>query len=46
MAFIPSYAAYLYNRLSEGSDGKVPYERARGKKPTVLGIEFGEKVLF
>ena len=27
-------------------DGKVPYERMKGKKPTVLGIEFGEKVLY
>lgn len=44
VAFIPEYAAYLLNRLHEGSDGKVPYERVRGKKPTVVGIEFGERV--
>ena len=29
-----------------GSDGKVAYERSRGKQPTVLGVEFGEKVLY
>merc|ERR1712217_65366 len=29
-----------------GSDGKVPYERIKGKRPTVLGIEFGEKVMY
>ena len=24
----------------------MPYERIRGKKPTILGLEFGEKVLY
>ena len=46
MAFLPEYAACLMNRLKKGEDGKVAYERSRGKKPTVLGIEFGEKLLF
>ena len=46
VAFIPEYAAYLLNRLHVGTDGKVPYERVKGKKPTVMGIEFGEKVLY
>eukprot|EP00973_Karenia_brevis_P016973 2329420-Karenia_brevis.AAC.1 len=27
VAFIPAYAAYLYNRLHKDDDGKVPYER-------------------
>ena len=27
---------------NHGGDGKVPYERIKGKKPTILGIEFGE----
>ena len=31
--------------LGKGEDGKVAYERARGKKPTVMGVEFAEKVL-
>ena len=43
VAFISEYAAYLLNRLHKGLDGKVPFERVRGKKPTVLGVEFGEK---
>eukprot|EP00973_Karenia_brevis_P039451 5447137-Karenia_brevis.AAC.1 len=34
VAFIPAYAAYLYNRLHRGDDGKVLYERAKGKQPT------------
>ena len=37
---------YLINRLKKGEDGKVGYERCKGKKPTVMGIEFGEKLLF
>ena len=46
VAFIPEYAAYLMNRMSMGQDGKVAYERIKGKKPTILGLEFGEKVLY
>ena len=38
VAFISDYAAYLIDRLSQGTDGKVAYERMTGKKPTVLGI--------
>ena len=41
VAFIPEYAAYLYNRLHRGDDGKVPYERMKGKKVSVLGVELG-----
>ena len=38
VAFIPDYASYLLsNRRSQGTDGKVMYERMKGKKPTVLG---------
>ena len=46
MSFIFEYVAYLLNRLSQGEDGKVPYERIRGKKPTILGLEFGEKLFY
>ena len=42
VAFIPEYAAYLLSRTLTGEDGKVPYERAKGKEPTVFGVEFGE----
>jgi hypothetical protein len=38
VAFIPEYAAYLMNRLVQGADGKVAYERIKGKKPSILGI--------
>ena len=46
VTFMPEYAAYLMNRLEVGKDGKTAYERTTGKKATVLGIEFGEKLLF
>ena len=44
--FMPEYAAYLMNRLEIGKDGKTAYVRTKGKKATVLGIEFGEKLLY
>eukprot|EP00973_Karenia_brevis_P068133 9478035-Karenia_brevis.AAC.1 len=46
VALIPAYAAYLYNRLHRGDGGKVPYARVKGKKPSVVGIEFGEQILY
>lgn len=46
MTFIPEYAAYLMNRLEVGKDGKTAYERVKGKAGTVVGLEFGEKVLW
>ena len=44
--FMPEYVAYLLNRKEVGQDGKTEYERCKGKKATVLGIEFGEKLLY
>lgn len=46
VAFLPEYAAYLMNRLEVGKDGKTAYERVKGKCGTVVGVEFGEKVLW
>ena len=43
---IPEYAAYLLDRLEVGKDGKTAYEGTKGKKATVVGLEFGEKVLW
>lgn len=34
------------NRLRKGEDGKTAYERVKGKKPSVQGVEFGEKVWY
>ena len=44
--WLVEYASYLLNRLEVGKDGKTAYERVKGKKPTILGIEFGEKLLY
>ena len=39
-------AGYLLNRLEVGRDGKTAYERSKGKRAKVLGVEFGKKVLW
>jgi hypothetical protein len=44
--FMADYAGYLVNRLEVGKDGKTAYERCKGKKAKVLGVEFGEKLLW
>ena len=43
---MPDYATDLLNIFSQGTDGKVAYERMKGKKPIVIGIEFGEKIFY
>ena len=40
------YAGYLLNRLEVGKDGKTAYERTKVEAATVLGVEFGEKLLW
>ena len=40
------YAGLLLNRLEVSSDGKTSYERVKGKPAQVIGVEFGEKVLW
>ncbi len=37
------HSVYLLNRIEVGNDGKTSYERMKGKKAFVLGLEFGEK---
>ncbi len=46
ISFMADYAGYLVNRLEVGKDGKTSYERSKGKKAKVLGVEFGEKLLW
>ena len=46
VSFMAEYAAYLTNRLEVGKDGKTAYQRSKGKSATVLGIEYGEKILY
>ena len=46
VTYIPDHTMYLINRLEVGKDGKTAYERVKRKVASVLGLEFGEKVLF
>ena len=42
--WVVEYASVLLNRFEVGHDGKTAYERLRGKKSSMNGIEFGELV--
>ncbi len=44
--WLVEYASYLLNRMELGHDGKTAYERNKGKSATVLGVEFGEKLVW
>ena len=44
LAWLVEYASVLWDRYAVSADGKTSYERLRGKKPRMLGLEFGEKV--
>ena len=46
MPWLLRWAAMSLSRFQVGQDGKTAYEKTKGKKPTVLGVEFGEKVLY
>ena len=46
VTFMAEYGAYLVNRLEVGKDGKTAYERSKGKQGKVLGVEFGEKLMY
>ena len=40
------YGALLLNRCEVGRDGKTSYERCKGKSAKLMGIEFGEEILW
>ena len=44
IAWMVEYASYLLNRFEVGNDGKTAYERCKGKRAKVHGVEFGEAV--
>ena len=44
--FMSEYCGYLWNRLHVGEDGLTNYEKVKGKKASVLAVEFGEKLLY
>ena len=46
VVWLCSHAAYLLNCLEVGKDGRTAYERVKGKKACVLGLEFAERVMW
>ena len=46
MPWLIEYAAVLLNRGQVGADGKTAYERLKGKKSGIPGMQFGERVLW
>ena len=46
ITWLCDYVSYLMNRMEVARDGKTPYERVKGKKAEVMGLEFGEKVMW
>ena len=46
LTWMCEYSGYLVNRLEVSADGKTAYERCKGKQAQVMGLEFGEKVLW
>ena len=46
LTWLCEFASYMMNRMEVSADGKTPYERVKGKRAEVLGLEFAEKVLW
>ena len=44
--WLVEHAAVLPNRGQVGSDGKIAYERLKGKKGVLPGLQFGERILW
>ena len=45
MPWLVEHAGCILSRCQKGRDGKTPFERLHGKKPTQEFVSFGEKVL-
>ena len=46
LTWLCEFVGYMMNRMEVASDGKTPYERVKGKRSEVMGLEFCEKVLW
>ena len=46
MTWIAEYSALILNRFEVWKDGKTACERSTGKKGKLMGLEFGEAVLW
>ena len=42
--WLGEYAAVLLNRSQVGADGRTAYERLKGKKTSLPGLQFGERI--
>ena len=45
MPWLVEHAGCILSRCQKGRDGKTPFERLHGKRPTPEFVPFGEKVL-
>ena len=46
LPWMVEHAPVILNKCEVGKDGKTSHERVEAKKTTLLGVEFGEDVLF
>ena len=46
ITWLCEYVGFMMNRMEVARDGRTPYERVKGKKSEVMGLEFGEKVMW
>ena len=46
LTWLCEHTAYLLNRVEVVHDGKTAYERMKGKRATVLGVEFGQTIMW
>jgi hypothetical protein len=46
LTWLCEYASVIMNRAEVAADGKTAYERCKGKKIQMMGLEFAEKVLW
>jgi hypothetical protein len=46
ITWLCDFVSYMMNRMEVATDGKTPCERVKGKRAEVMGLEFGEKVLW
>ena len=46
LPWMVEYVAVLMNRFEVGRDGRTSFERCKAKKAKMLGVEFGEAVLW
>ena len=46
IGFLLGFAPFLLNRYEVGKNGWTSFERCKGKRARIVGIEFGESVMW